>query len=159
MTVFKSLQVELFSTMKIEINLEEHIPNDHLSRHIARLVDELDLSAIEASYSPLGQKAIPPKCILNILFYGYTQGVRSGGQLSDLCRVNLIYLCLSGGLQPSKSTINAFRRKHFSHFKFFFKQIVSKCIEQGLVDTQVVYGDGTKIRANASVKRAKTKEQ
>lgn len=59
-------------------SVEDFIKEDHLARLIAEIVNNLDTSAIEKRYSFLGQKSYHPKLLLNILFYGYAIGIRSG---------------------------------------------------------------------------------
>ena len=60
-------------------SLDEWLPQDHLARFIADLVDEhLDLSAFYADYKQ-GRGAPPfdPRLMVRVLLLGYTTGVRS----------------------------------------------------------------------------------
>lgn len=158
MIKFKASKL-LESDGRIDFDLTSFIPETHLCRIIEALVSQLDISEIIASYSPIGQRGISPRMLLSILFYGYSEGMRSGEALSERCKRDLHYIYLSGGLQPSKTTINDFRRNHHKHFKSLFEQQIKLLKDLGHLNTAEGHGDGTIIRANASSKRAKTKEQ
>lgn len=146
--------------MNLDLQLDDFVPSDDPCRVIRRIVWDLDTSSIEATYSDIGQRGYPPKLLLSVIFYGYSQGLRSGRKLSQACKTDIRYIFLSQGYRPSKTTINDFRQAHFQSFEDLFKQVVQKCIELGLVDLdQPVFGDGTKIRANANGKRSKTKDK
>ena len=159
MASFKQITLGSTTEMKLELNLEDYIPSDDLSRQIITVVDSLDIKEIESTYSEIGQRAYPPRIMLRILFYGYTQGIRSGEKLKQACRRDIVFIYLAGGLRPSKSTINDFKANHHSHFAALFQQLVKYLISEGYTNSKEVYGDGTTIRANASANRSKTKSK
>lgn len=144
---------------QIGFNLSSFIPTYHLCMIIQKIVYQLDINSIIATYSPLGQKGISPYMLLSVLFYGYSEGIRSGEALSERCKRDLHYIYLSGGLQPSKTTINDFRRNHHTCLEELFRQqiIIFQSLE--VVSTTEGHGDGTTIRANANSRRVKTKQQ
>jgi len=145
--------------MELKIDFKEYFPKED-SIHVMRgIIEDLDISAIESCYSEIGQRAYPPRIMLRIIFYGYSQGIRSGEELAKACQIDIRFIFLSEGLRPKKSTINDFRRDHHKHFSELFKQVVQKCIELELTETDTAFHDGSKIRANASAKRGKTKKQ
>jgi hypothetical protein len=59
-------------------SLDEWLPQDHLARFVAELVDEvLDLGPILASYTEKrGFPPYDPRLMVRLLIYGYTTGVR-----------------------------------------------------------------------------------
>ena len=89
----------------IEIDVNKVIPINHPVRFIEKVVSNLDLSLIEAKYSPKGQGAFHPSMILSILFLGYMTGIRSGGALSKACKEDLLFIYISRGYTPSKTSI------------------------------------------------------
>lgn len=145
--------------MEIKVNMAEFFEPDDPVHYLRELVDELDIGLLESRYQSVGQRAYPPRVLLRILFYGYAQGIRSGGKLARACRTDIRFIYLAEGLRPTKSTLNAFRRVHHEHFEKLFKQVVQQAMSRGLTQTDKAYGDGTKIRANASKKRSKTAGQ
>jgi transposase len=154
---FKSYEIgEGFS---LQIDLKDYLGQDHLCQQIEQIVSTLDLSMIESTYSNRGQKAFHPKMLLSIIFYGYTIGVRSGRKLATACTENLAFIYLSKGHQVSKSVLNDFRKNSYQHFSNLFDQVLQKCMAAQLADPSLSIIDGSKIRANSSKRRTKTKAQ
>lgn len=160
MATFKSVTINSIEAMNLDLQLDDFVPSDDPCRVIRRLVWDLDTSSIEATYSNIGQRAYHPKMLLSVIFYGYSQGLRSGHKLSQACKTDIRYIFLSQGYRPSKTTLNDFRRVHFRHFEHLFMQVVQKCIELDMVGlAEASFGDGTKMRAHANGKRSKTKDK
>lgn len=139
-------------------SLGDLVPEDHLARVVSEVVDMLDLSAIEARYSPLGQHAFAPRMLLGLLFYGYAVGTRASRQLAQALRENVIYMWLAGAQTPDHRTISDFRRDHLDALGDLFEQIVRKCVELGLVRMGTWSIDGTRIQANAGKKALASRE-
>src|SRR5665647_3800035 len=55
----------------LPLNLAEFVSEDHISRVLSDLIDVVDISAIESTYSENGCPAYHPRLFLKILFYGY----------------------------------------------------------------------------------------
>ncbi|MEW1980785.1 transposase, partial [Citricoccus sp. NPDC079358] len=68
-------------------SLDEWLPQDHLARFIAELVDsELDLDRFYASHAKAkGQPPYDPRLMLRIVLYGYCVGIRSSRELERGC--------------------------------------------------------------------------
>jgi len=141
------------------IELSHYLAEDHLCKQIEKIVSSLDTSSMEAKYSEFGQNALHPKLLLSIIFYGYTVGIRSGRKLSEACQEQLPFIYLSKSYRPKKSCINDFRKDNYTHFSALFVQVLKKCQESGLGDTSFSIVDGSKVEANSSMRRTKTKEQ
>ncbi len=67
----------------LSINLNDYLPSNHLCKQIEQIIADLDTSAIEATYSILGQGGLHPKLMLGIIFYGYAVGICSGRKLAQ----------------------------------------------------------------------------
>jgi transposase len=143
----------------VVIDVSSYLAEGHLCKQVEKIVSTLDTSALETSYSGRGQNALHPKLMLSVIFYGYMEGIRSGRKLAKACKENLPFIYLSKGYQPKKSAINDFRKKHYTHFSGLFLQVLSKCSEAGLADASLSVVDGSKIAANSSKRRTKTKVQ
>ena len=76
MQKFKSVNND--QLMLLPPSVEDFIPSGHLARVINDVVETIDVCAVEATYSHLGQKSYHPHLLLNLLFYGYSIGMRSG---------------------------------------------------------------------------------
>lgn len=137
-------------------SLDEWLPAGHLARFIADLVDEhLDLSRIHAAYTE-GRGAPPydPRLMVRILLYGYTTGVRSSRKLEAACVDVVAFRWLAAGTAPDYRSIARFRKRHLSALGHLFVQALSLCQAAGMVRLGRVALDGTKLRANASRRKA-----
>jgi len=97
--------------------------------------------------------------MLKLLVYGYSYGVRSSRKLERETHYNLSFIWLTGGLKPDHKTIAEFRRRNRSALKKVLRQCARLCMELGLIEGNTLFVDGTKIRANASIKNTWTKER
>lgn len=137
-------------------SLDEWLPADHMARFIADLVDEhLDLSRIHAAYTE-GRGAPPydPRLMVRILLYGYTTGVRSSRKLEAACVDVVAFRWLAAGTAPDYRSIARFRKRHLSALGHLFVQALALCQAAGMVRLGRVALDGTKLRANASRRKA-----
>lgn len=137
-------------------SLDEWLPADHTARFIADLVDEhLDLSRIHAAYTE-GRGAPPydPRLMVRILLYGYTTGVRSSRKLEAACVDVVAFRWLAAGTAPDFRSIARFRKRHLSALGHLFVQALALCQAAGMVRLGRVALDGTKLRANASRRKA-----
>jgi hypothetical protein len=88
--------------------------------------------------------------MLKLLVYGYSYGVRSSRKLEQETHNNLTFIWLMGGLKPDFKTIAEFRRTHKKELAEVLRQCARVCIKLNLIAGNVLFVDGTKIRANAS---------
>ena len=137
-------------------SLDEWLPADHMARFIADLVDEhLDLSRIHAAYiEGRGAPPFDPRLMVRILLYGYTTGVRSSRKLEAACVDVVAFRWLAGGQAPDYRSIARFRKRHLSALGHVFVQALALCQAAGMVTLGRVALDGTKLRANASRRKA-----
>jgi transposase len=137
-------------------SLDDWLPAEHMARFIADLVDEhLDLSRIHAAYTE-GRGAPPydPRLMVRILLYGYTTGVRSSRKLEAACVDVVALRWLAAGTAPDYRSIARFRKRHLSALGHLFVQALALCQAAGMVSLGRVALDGTKLRANASRRKA-----
>jgi len=90
-----------------EFELDEVVPNDHLVREIAGV---LDLSWVHAElapyYSPLGRPSIDPVLMIQMLIVGYVFAIRSERLLCREVKVNLAYRWFCGlSIERTRSRI------------------------------------------------------
>jgi len=137
-------------------SLDEWLPAGHMARFIAELVDEhLDLSRIRAGYTEeRGAPPYDPRLMVRILLYGYTTGVRSSRKLEAACVDVVAFRWLAAGTAPDHRSIARFRKRHLSALGHLFVQALALCQAAGMVRLGRVALDGTKLRANASRRKA-----
>ena len=137
-------------------SLDDWLPAEHVARFIAELVDEhLDLSRIRAGYTE-GRGAPPydPRLMVRILLYGYTTGVRSSRAIEVKCVDDVPFRWLAAGAAPDFRAVARFRKRHLWALGHLFVQALALCQAAGMVSLGRVALDGTKVRANASKRKA-----
>lgn len=137
-------------------DIRKWLPPDHLALFISDVVDALDLMEITEEYLHLqgGHPAYHPAMMLKLLFYGYCVGIRSSRRIEQKTYEDVAFRVLSCDSHPDHSRISDFRRRHLRAISRLFVQVLGICKEAGLVKLGYVALDGTKIKANASKRKA-----
>ena len=106
-----------------------------------------------------GANEYHPKTMLKILVYSYSYGVRSSRKIERNLYHNLSYIWLAGGIKPDHWTISDFRKKYRESIKEVIKSCAKICMKLGLIEGNVLFVDGSKFRANASIANTWTKSR
>lgn len=123
-------------------------------------VDALDFESLGISLYPQGSAdEYYPKDMLKLIIYAYSYGHRSSRKIERACHHNLSFQWLMGGLMPDYRSIARFRSKYKEQIKKVLKQCVSICLDLDLIEGNVLFIDGSKFRANASINNTWTKER
>jgi len=137
-------------------SLDEWLPEGHLARFVAELVDEaLDLGPIVADYKEVrGYPPYDPRLMVRLLVYGYCTGVRSSRAIERKCVDDVAFRFLAAGQAPDFRSIARFRRRHLAALAGLFLQSLRLAQKLGMVKMGRVALDGTKLEANASRHKA-----
>ena len=92
--------------------------------------------------------------MLKLLIYGYATGVFSSRGMARKLEEDVAFRVLAADNFPSHRTICEFRRRHLSAFKRLFVEVVGLAREMGVGNFGKLSIDGTKVRANASKRKA-----
>src|SRR5947209_2202435 len=122
-------------------SLDEVIPDDHLVRKIAAV---LDLSWVHSELAPfypkMGRPSIDPELMIRMLVIGYVFAIRSERAICREVQVNLAYRWFCGlsieDKIPDHSAFSRARHERFrdSHMlRRVFERVVDACIAAGLV--------------------------
>lgn len=132
-------------------SIEEYVAPDAPVRAYDEFVEALDFAEVGIEINPhkVGNSAYHPKSMLKLLLYGYSYGVRSSRKLEQETHNNLTFIWLMGGLKPDFKTIAEFRRSNKQALANVLKQCARVCVKLNLIAGNVLFADGTKIRANA----------
>ncbi len=149
-------QLELFPQA-----IEEYVAKDDPVRAYDAFVEALDLNKLEIvlDENKVGNPEYDPKTMLKLLIYGPSYGVRSSRKLERAIYHNLSFIWLMGGLKPDHKTIALFRKDNRHILKNVLKTCAQMCIKLDLIAGNSLFVDGSKIRANASIKNTWTKEK
>ena len=142
-------------------SLQEWLPEDHLARVVSDLVDHtLDLSEVRASYTEVrGAPPYDPRMMLKLLVYGYATKVCSSRKIEARCHDDIAFRFLAANARPDFRSIARFRKRHLTAIRGLFVQMLLVCKRAGLVKLGRVALDGTKVRANASRRKAMSYER
>ena len=136
-------------------SLSDWVPEDHLARFVSDVVDMLDLSAIEDTYTE--ERGFPPyhPCMMvKVLVYAYCTGTYGSRRIARQLHDSVALRYLAAGNQPDFRTISDFRKRHLEALASLFEQVLTICREAGMVKLGRVAVDGTKMKANASKHKA-----
>lgn len=136
--------------------LREWLPEDHLAYFISDIIDELDLTPFYARYEGDGRRKSPydPRLMVKVLVYAYATGTFSSRKIARKLEEDVAFRVLAAGNFPQHRTLCDFRKDHLGDFKALFVQVVQIAQSAGLVRLGTLAIDGTKIRANASKRKA-----
>ena len=142
--------------------LEEAVPDDHLVREIAAV---LDLAWVRAElapyYSSTGRPSIDPELMIRMLIIGYLFAIRSERALCRDVQVNFAYrwfcrLSIEDKI-PDHSAFSRARNERFRDsdiFRSVFERVVDTCIRAGLVGGEGFAVDASLIVADANKQRS-----
>ncbi len=141
--------------------IDDYVPADAPVRAYDVMVGALDLPELAIAWdsNKVGNSSYDPVAMLKLLVYGYSYGVRSSRKLEREVNYNVSFMWLMGGLKPDHKTISEFRRNNKSSLKRVLKQCARLCVKLDLIEGNTLFVDGSKIRANASIKNSWTKQR
>ena len=137
-------------------DLRDWLPEGHLAHHVGDLVDALDLGAFHAPCRGDGRRRSPyhPAMMVKVLVYGYATGVFSSRKLARKLEEDVAFRVLAAENTPDHRTVCEFRRRRLSDFRRLFVEVVRLARETGVAQFGTLSVDGTKVRANASRRKA-----
>jgi transposase len=137
-------------------SLRDWLPENHLAYFVSDVVDNLDLSAMDAVYGneKRGQPPYDPLMMTKVLVYGYCVGVFSSRRIEKRLVEDIAFRILAAGNQPNFRTISDFRKIHLETLAGMFEQVLKIALQAGAVKLGRVALDGTKMKANASKHKA-----
>ena len=137
-------------------SVNELVPDGHLAHFVRDTFrDELDLSEIMSEYAEeRGFPPFHPVMMTALLMYSYVEGVYSSRRIAKACVERVDFMAVTGRSQPDFRTVAKFRKRHLGALSRLFEQVLKLCRRAGMVQLGHVALDGTKIKANASKRKA-----
>lgn len=128
----------------------------HLVHFVSDLIDQLDLRPFYAPYEGDGRRNSPydPRMMLKVIVYGYLTGTFSSRQIQKRVVEDIGMRYLAGENGPKYRALAEFRVRHLQAFASLLAQVIGIAEELKLIGNKRVAIDGTKIRANASKRKA-----
>ncbi len=133
------------------MDLEEWIGPHHLARVVNHAVDALDDTIFDGAYPGGGRDSYHPKMMTKILIYAYTQKIYSSRQIAKALTESVPFMWLAARQQPDFRTVNRFRSERMKDIlETVFAAVLALLVQEGYVNLEHYFLDGTKIEANAN---------
>lgn len=136
--------------------MKQWLPEEDLVYFIMDVVKQLDLSKIHRPYEleRRGQPPYNPTMMVSLLLYAYAVGMPSSRKIEQATHHWIPFRVLTANQHPDHDTIAEFRKRHLKHLADLFVQVLRLCQKAGLVKLGHISLDGTKVKANASKRKA-----
>lgn len=150
----KFINLNDLQPIKIDKSFKGWLNEDSLARFIVEIVNQLDISNIDAQYNTSGSPGYPPRMMIALIFYSYASGIFSSRKIEKATYELIPAIFITQGLHPDHSAISHFRKRFLKNLEDIFVQILLIASEMGVLKLGSVSLDGTKIKANASKHKA-----
>jgi transposase len=139
-------------------SVRDELGSDHLCFFIRGVIERLDMSVFEQSYSAEGGELYAPQLMLAVWLYAYALGITSARQVERRLVEDLAFRYLASGERVDNWALSAFRRRHSRALNDVFTQVLELAQSKGMVKLGRVAIDSTRIQANASRDRIDTEQ-
>jgi transposase len=139
-------------------DMKQWLPEEDLVYFIMDVVKQIDLRKIHRSYEleRRGQPPYNPTMMVSLLLYAYAVGIPSSRKIEQATHYSIPFRVLTANQHPDHDTIADFRKRHLKPLADLFVQVLCLCQKAGLVKLGHIALDGTKVKANASKRKAMT---
>jgi transposase len=136
------------------VDVEKLVAEDHPVRAIWAMVNQLDMSRLEARVKTVeggkGRSHLDPRLLTAIWIYGYSEGINSARELARMCAYEPALQWLTGLQEINYHTLSDYRVQNKEAQDEIFTQVLGLLSAEGLTELKRVMQDGTKIKAQAS---------
>ena len=144
-----------YTTMEtaLTLQLDFTIPEDHEARLISRFVDSIPTEFLLEDTSHTGRPAFHPAMLLKMCLFAYSRSTFSGRTIERMNDESIPMKWLTGDTSVTYKTINNFRSSEHAKrlIKYAFVLFTSLLQENGLLQEEALFIDGTKLQADANI--------
>jgi transposase len=130
-------------------SVRDELGGYHLCFFVRGVVERLDMTVFEQSYSAEGGELYAPQLMLGVWLYAYALGITSARQVERRLVEDLAFRYLAAGERVDNWALSAFRRRHGRALNDAFTQVLEWAQSRGMVKLGRVAIDSTRIQANA----------
>jgi len=136
----------------VEGSLDSLLPATSVARSIWAVLSSLDFSAYDLAYKndDVGRPALDPRSLTAVWLLALLRGDTAATRLASLCRRDIEYRWLLGGVTVEKSLLSDFRKDHTEALVTLGSQTLTALSAEGLLPGKQIGIDGTVVRAAAS---------
>lgn len=150
----------------ILFTLDELVPQEHLVRDLNEFIDwDFIYTLCDPLYSDFGALRVDPVVLFKMIFINIIFGIHSMRKTCKEIEVNIAYRWFLGlSLEdkvPDHSTFSQNYRRKFKDHKVaveIFTHIITLLDQNGVLDLEEVFIDGTHVKANANKNKYTNKE-
>lgn len=132
----------------------ERLAVDHPARLLARVIEQLDLTALSEKAKVVegraGRSLTSPSMLLTLWTYAVSRGIGSAREIARLIRSDDAFRWIVGNRKVGHTKLSEFRVGHRAALESLMTQVLGVLLEKELVSLEVVAQDGTRLRASAS---------
>lgn len=139
-------------------SVRDELGSGHLCFFVRGVIERLDMSVFERSYSAEGGELYAPQLMLAVWLYAYALGITSARQVERRLVEDLAFRYLAAGERVDNWALSAFRRRHSRALNDAFTQVLEWARSQGMGKLGRVAIDSTRIQANASRDRVDSEQ-
>lgn len=150
MTMYKDYNT---NQLNLEVNLAYDIPSSPEARMISLFVDSIPNQVLLEETSHTGRPAFHPAMLMKMTLFAYTRQVFSGRKIVQMNEEVIPMKWLNQDTYVSYKTINNFRSsKHANNLiKTAFIYFTLLMRENGMIEDDALFIDGTKLEADANL--------
>lgn len=146
---FKAYAQDIVIDLPVQIS--DLVSENGLAQIINKVVEDIELKELERYYSGLGCPPYHPKMMIKVWIYGYCTKVYTSRPLAKKLREDLVFIWLAGGQRPCFKTLSDFRSCRMQDLiDTVLSRVLLYLVEQGYVNLDDLYVDGSKWAANAN---------
>jgi transposase len=139
-------------------SVRDELGESHLCFFVRGVIERLDMSVFEHSYSLEGGELYAPQLMLGVWLYAYALGITSARLVERRVVEDLAFRYLAAGERVDNWALSAFRRRHGQALNDAFTQVLEWAQSQGMVKLGRVAIDSTRIAASASKDRVDSEQ-
>lgn len=137
--------------LDLPVRIQDLVTENALAQLINELVEGIELKELARYYSGKGCPAYHPKMLIKVWIYGYCTKVYTSRPLAKKLREDLVFMWLAGGHRPCFKTLSDFRSCRMQDLvDTVLSSVLLYLVEQGYVNLEDLYVDGSKWEANAN---------
>ena len=146
-----------------EGTLEDHLPPSHPVRFVWRILESFDFSLLEKVYDSIeggpGRPPYHPRLLAALWIYGMTEGLQTAAAMAKACTNRDDFRWLAGGLTPCDQTFLNFVSLAQETLLGVWVEMLKAMHQAGHIDLSALAEDGTKLRANVSIRTFHTAQE
>lgn len=148
----KLVNVDRATPLLLPVDMREWVEAGDVVHLVIDAVEGMDLRPAAINERGTGSEQYPPSMLLMLLIYCYSQAIYSSRRIERATHTHVAVRFLTGDTHPDHDTIASFRRRNEALLQAAFVEVLQLACRLGMPRLGTICLDGTKVKANASVR-------